>query len=281
MDKTYFKQKSLILARQLYPTLDGDFLIQEAERIFTYLSTNNYQNFIGLNLIFDDILSFTEMLMAPWSTDKPLTLYEYQRDLLSQWQTGADNVVVHGRSMGITMLLCIYALWLASFKNDVHIGIVCPNTRSGADMSIQICEFHNQSNFKLPAITKYNRNAVELANGNKIRFLTPSTYMVGISFSHVFADNASAISFADDENFYSTIMFANSGQSLITGTPGFNVGIFYDMVSNPVLFKNQKTFVPYGFHPDYSNEWERKMRAQMGNEEFENQFNCEFKDAQI
>ncbi len=280
MDKTYFKQKSLILARQLYPTLDGDSLIQEAERILAYLVANDYQNFIGLNLMSDDILSFTEMLNTPWAIDKPLSLYSYQKDLLTQWQTGADNVVVHGRSMGISMLLCIYSLWLTAFKSDVHIGIVCPNARVGADMATRICEFHNLSNFKLPDITKYNKNAVELANGNKIRFLTPSTYLVGITFSHVFADAASLISFADDENFYSTIMFANTGQSLITGTPGFNVGIFYDMVSNQVLFKNQKTFLPYSVHPNYSPEWERTMRIQMGNEEFDNQYDCEFKDAQ-
>ncbi|MNK57778.1 hypothetical protein D3C87_768420 [compost metagenome] len=282
MDNTYFKQKSLILARQIYPNLDGDSLIQEAERIFSYLNANEYQNFIGLNMIADDVVSFAEMLTIRDSVaDRKLQLYDFQRDTLNHWQSGTDNIVVHARQMGISMLICIYALWLASFKSGINVCIVSPKAASAQLLTQQVIEFHKFCGFKLPALTKANRNQLQFANRNRIAFLNPSTYMIGTSFSHVLADNAASISYADDENFYSTIMLANSGQSIITGTPGNNVGVFYDMVSSKVLFQNQKTYLPFDHHPRYTKAWEDHMRAAIGNEAYEREYNCEFTEARV
>lgn len=280
MDNAHFKQKALILAHQIYPNLDGDELIAEANRIFSYLCSNKYQNFIGLNMISDDILSFAEMLSTQTNhnTLEPLELRDFQRSLLSSWQAGNDQVILHARGVGLTLTLCIYALWIASFRNNVHMGFIVGNPSRMKPLIHQIIAFHTNSAFSLPSIQFYTGSSITFSNGNKIKFLSPSTMVVGSSLSHVLADDAANISFADDDNFYSTIMLANRGQLIVSGTPGMNIGIFYELTNSAIL-NVSPVKIPWSENPEYTQVWAKKMRGDLGSEAFENQYECQFRSS--
>lgn len=281
MSDVHFRQKSLVLARQIYPLIDGDDLITEAERIFTYLQSNNYQNFIGLNMLSDDILSFSEMLFvqSPSNNNRPLNLYEYQRDLLMAWQTGEDSLVVHARQMGITLLLCVYALWLASFRNKINLGFMVTRRAVMQEMIHRIVQLHTTSAFTLPGIDHFTSSSIEFENGNKIQMLTPSTYVVGGALSHILVENAAYSSFADDENVYSSIMFATRGQAIVTSTPCKTAGLFYELAESNILFnQSQKRVITFDAKGPDTSGWETYMRSVIGDESFENEYLCKFID---
>ena len=138
-----------------------------------------------------------------------------------------------------------------------------------------MADFHKAATFGLPKIVGYNRDCLVFDNGNQISFLLPSTYIAGRSLTHVVADNADAISFAEEENFYSTLVLANTGQTVVAGVPKADVGIFYSLTDNSVMFTNVRE-VPYHLNPQYDREWEVERRQQLGDDVFENQYNCQF-----
>jgi len=280
MVSTHFREKALVLARQLYPELDGESLIAEAERIFAYLSANNYQNFVGLNLIAEDVVGFAEMLSLDHNSQGkqvPLVLRDYQRDLLSSWQDESDQIILHAKNMGISLLLCVYALWISCFKPKTNLGYVVLGSNPMEIINRQIRVLHGTCSVALPRVYNWTRSSIQFENGSKILFLKPNTYLLGHSLTHVLSDDTGHISFADDENFYSTIMFANTGQLIAAGVPGPNMGIFHDLATTHVVNAAVKK-VPYSLHPDYTPAIEKKIRADIGHSAYENQYNCQFKD---
>ena len=283
MSELYLRKKSLTLAQQVFPHLSGDDLNKSADHILTYIQSDHYQNFIGLQMVADDVLIFSEMINHVTDQNKVperLVLRDYQRDLLSKWQTGEDTVVLHSRHMGISLCLSIYALWLASFQNKVNLAYIVSNHTSVQATTRRIMQlYYAYGGFELPEITKSNTNKLEFANGNQIFVVKNSTYVMGASMSHVLTEDTASCSLADEDNLYSTIMFANRGQTIMTGTPYRNLGMFYEVAETNSLFNNvQRIELPYSLNPSFDSAWETKQKASMSPETFENQFNCKYID---
>lgn len=280
MSNAHFKQKSLVLAKQIYPELEGEALISEAERIFVYLSSNAYQNFVGYSMVSDDIVSFASMLFLQDNSagkSVPLILRDYQIDALEKITDGHDHILLHGRNMGVSLMLRIYALWTACFRNSVNMGYVVIHKEKARQTIREIIALHASCAFCGVRISNYTSSSITFDNGNKIHFIGPSTYVVGHSLTHVVADDAANISYSDDDNFYSTILFANTGPMIAASVPANNMGIFHELTLSSILSTTTHK-LPYSLHPDYSEGWEKHVRLELGDETYENQYNCKFRD---
>lgn len=279
MNFPYFKTQSLLLAKRIYPEKTGDELIAEADLIFKYMISNGATNFLAHNYLSNDASGFATTLCTQdiyFTRRVPLILHDFQKKLLEDWQTGNDHIVIHARSMGMTMLIQIYALWLASFKSNVNIGIIVHSRAEKENMVAGIMSFYNTCSLQLPKIQNFTSSSITFKNYNKIIILTPSTYVVGRTLTHVLSDNTANLNFADEETFYGTIMLANVGQLVCVGTPAYDVGMFYDLAMGKIL-NAQLSKLPYNLHPQYDTTWASIKRKELSHEDFENQYNCQFK----
>ena len=279
MNFPYFKTQSLILAKKIYPEKSGDDLIAEAELIFKYMISNGVTNFLAFNYLCNDVSGFATTLCTQdtyFSRRIPLLLHDYQKKLLLDWQTGNDYTVVHARSMGITMLIQIYALWLATFKSNINMGIVVHRREDRENMVKGIMTFYNTSSLQLPKITKVTSTSITFDNSNKIKIISPATYIVGRSLTHVISDGTQEINHADEETFYNTIMLANVGQLIAAGTPEYDIGMFYDLTTGKLL-NSQVVNVPYNLNPQYDQAWQNIKQKELSHWDFEAQYNCQFK----
>jgi len=275
-----FREKSLILAKQLYPDLYGDDLVAEADRIFKYLSDNEFRNFVSLDIMSRDALAFTSFVSLGKHGTKtmmhPFSPYGYQEDLMKTWMSGKDSIVVHARGMGITTMLCFFSLWRACFHSGVYMGYVAPNSAAIDEALRLILRLHASSLFELPLVSHYTNSSIVFSNGNKIMFLTPTVYLLGRSLSHLVVEGTGSIPLSDQDNLYSTMMFANHGHMIVAGTAGPDIGIFHSLATDPSIYGSLTTELPYSLHPLWTPQWEAQTRQQIGDQAYAARYNCEF-----
>jgi hypothetical protein len=225
-----------------------------------------------------------KMLYAP---------YDYQVRLIATYHNYRFNINMLPRQMGKTATAAGYLLWYAMFVPDSTI-LVAAHKYLGAQEIMQRIRYAYEMcpNHIRAGVTSYNKGSIEFENGSRIvsQATTENTGR-GMSITLLYCDEFSFVRPTIAQEFWTSISptLSTGGKAILTSTPNSDEDQFA-MIWNAANqctdeYGNETDVGRNGFkafraywneHPDRDETWAAEQRAQLGEERFRREMECEF-----
>lgn len=219
--------------------------------------------------------------------------FEYQERLIDSYHGYRYSISLMPRQTGKSTSAAGYLLWYAMFVPDSTI-LVAAHKYIGAQEIMQRVRYayENCPDFIRAGVTSYNKGSLDFENGSRIvsQTTTENTGR-GMSISLLYCDEFAFVRPNIASEFWTAITptLATGGKCIITSTPNSDEDQFaliwrganntFDEYGNETeLGKNGfKAFrSDWREHPDRDQKWADEMRAQLGDERFRREMECEF-----
>jgi Terminase large subunit, T4likevirus-type, N-terminal/Terminase RNaseH-like domain len=219
--------------------------------------------------------------------------WDYQKRLIDTYHKYRYSISLMPRQTGKSTTAAGYLLWTAMFVPDSTI-LVAAHKYLGAQEIMQRIRYayENCPDFVRAGVTNYNKGSLEFENGSRIvsQTTTENTGR-GMSISLLYCDEFSFVRPTIAEEFWTSISptLATGGKCIITSTPNSDEDQFamiwkqankcFDEYGNETeLGQNGfKTYRSYwNEHPERDEAWAANMKAQLGEERFKREIDCEF-----
>jgi hypothetical protein len=219
--------------------------------------------------------------------------FDYQKRLIDVYHNYRYSISLMPRQTGKSTSAAGYLLWYAMFVPDSTI-LVAAHKYLGAQEIMQRVRYayENCPDFIRAGVTSYNKGSLDFENGSRIvsQTTTENTGR-GMSISLLYCDEFAFVRPTIATEFWTSIAptLATGGKCIITSTPNSDEDQFAQIWSQA-----NKTFDEYGNvtkvgingfkayrskweeHPDRDEKWADGMRAQLGEERFRREMECEF-----
>jgi len=219
--------------------------------------------------------------------------YEYQERLVDTYHNYRFSISLMPRQTGKSTSAGGYLLWYAMFIPDSTI-LVAAHKYLGAQEIMQRIRYayENCPNFIRAGVTSYNKGSLDFENGSRIvsQTTTENTGR-GMSISLLYCDEFAFVRPTIATDFWTSITptLATGGKCIITSTPNSDEDQFAQIwkAANKRFDEhgNETELGINGFkafrskweeHPDRDEKWASNMRAQLGEERFRREMECEF-----
>ena len=219
--------------------------------------------------------------------------YEYQKGLIDTYHSNRFAIALMPRQTGKTTSAAGYLLWYAMFVPDstiliaAHIGKGAMEIMDRIRYAYEMCPDHIRA-----GATSYNKGSVDFDNGSRIKSTTTTeTTGRGMSISLLYCDEFAFVRPTIAREFWTAISptLATGGKCIITSTPNSDEDQFSllwkgankteDEFGNPTHLgiNGFRAFQSYYWeNPNYDEAWASKMKAQLGDEKFAREIECQF-----
>ena len=219
--------------------------------------------------------------------------FDYQTRLIDVYHNYRYSISMMPRQTGKSTSAAGYILWYAMFVPDSTI-LIAAHKYTGAQEIMQrirfayeLCPDHIRA-----GVTSYNKGSLDFENGSRIvSATTTETTGRGMSISLLYADEFAFVRPTIAKEFWTAISptLATGGKAIITSTPNSDEDQFAllwkgalkceDEFGNPTEvgqngFKAYRSY--WKEHPDRDAAWGESMRAQLGEDRFRREIDCEF-----
>jgi hypothetical protein len=219
--------------------------------------------------------------------------FDYQKRLIETYHRYRYSISLMPRQTGKSTSAAGYLLWYAMFIPDSTI-LVAAHKYTGAQEIMQRVRYAYElcPNHIRAGATSYNKNSLEFENGSRIvAQTTTETTGRGMSISLLYADEFAFVRPTIAREFWTSISptLATGGKAIITSTPNSDEDQF------ALLWKGaNKTQDEHGNttelgingfrafrsdwreHPDRDEKWGLEQLAQLGEDRFRREMECEF-----
>jgi len=221
--------------------------------------------------------------------------YEYQLDLIENYNQHRKSINMLGRQMGKTTVAAGYLLWYAMFRPDSEILVASNKGKNAADIMRRIRYAYEHCPDHIRAGTsEYNKGSISFDNGSRIvAETTTETTGRGMSISLVYLDEFAFVKTGIASEFWTSLSptLATGGKCIITSTPNNDEDIFaniwrqaeniFDEFGNELdggVGRNGfKSYIAkWDQHPDRDEAWANEERSSIGIERFKREHECEF-----
>jgi hypothetical protein len=219
--------------------------------------------------------------------------FDYQKRLISTYHNNRFAIALMPRQTGKSTSAAGYLLWYAMFVPDSTI-LVAAHKYLGAQEIMQRVRYayENCPNFIRAGVTSYNKGSLDFENGSRIvsQTTTENTGR-GMSISLLYCDEFAFVRPTIASEFWTSITptLATGGKCIITSTPNSDEDQFaqiwrsanncFDKNGNetPLGVNGFKAFrSAWQEHPERDEAWAEQMLAQLGEERFRREMECEF-----
>ena len=219
--------------------------------------------------------------------------YEFQERLIETYHNYRFSISLMPRQTGKSTSAAGYLLWYAMFVPDSTI-LIAAHKYTGAQEIMQrirfayeLCPDHIRA-----GVVSYNKGSIDFENGSRIVSATTTENTGrGMSITLLYADEFAFVRPGIAKEFWTSISptLATGGKAIITSTPNSDEDQFAyiwkmankceDDYGNPTEvgkngFKAYRS--SWQEHPDRDQKWADEMRAQLGEERFRREMDCEF-----
>ena len=219
--------------------------------------------------------------------------FEYQKRLIATYHDYRYSISLMPRQTGKSTSAAGYLLWYAMFVPDSTI-LVAAHKYTGAQEIMQRIRYAYElcPNHIRAGATSYNKNSLEFENGSRIvAQTTTETTGRGMSISLLYADEFAFVRPTIAREFWTSISptLATGGKAIITSTPNSDEDQFAYLWkgANKTQDEHGNTTVLgiNGFkafrsdwreHPDRDEKWGLEQLAQLGEDRFRREMECEF-----
>ena len=219
--------------------------------------------------------------------------FEYQKKLIDTYHNYRYSISLMPRQTGKSTSAAGYLLWYAMFVPDSTI-LVAAHKYIGAQEIMQRIRYayENCPDHIRAGVTSYNKGSLDFENGSRIvsQTTTENTGR-GMSISLLYCDEFAFVRPTIASEFWTAITptLSTGGKCIITSTPNSDEDQFAQIWKgankNFDEFGNETELGINGFkpyrskwedHPDRDAKWAEGMRAQLGEERFRREMECEF-----
>jgi len=219
--------------------------------------------------------------------------YEYQHRLIDSYHNYRYTISLMPRQTGKSTSAAGYLLWYAMFIPDSTV-LVAAHKYTGAQEIMQRVRYayENCPDFIRAGVTSYNKGSLDFENGSRIVSATTTENTGrGMSISLLYCDEFAFVRPTIAAEFWTSITptLATGGKCIITSTPNSDEDQFAQIwkSANNCFDENgnETELGRNGFkafrsawqeHPDRDVTWADQMRAQLGEERFRREMECEF-----
>jgi hypothetical protein len=232
-------------------------------------------------------------IQHPTKGGMQFTPFDYQLDLIKNYNEYRYSINMLGRQMGKTTVAAGYLLWYAMFMSDSTI-LVASNKGSGASEIMQRIRYayENCPDHIRAGVVEYNKGSITFDNGSRIvSSTTTETTGRGMSLTLVYLDEFAFVRPTIAKEFWTSLSptLATGGKCIVTSTPNNDDDTFANIWAGANKqfdeFGNQKDVGINGFrpylaiwdaHPDRDAAWAAQERNSIGEERFRREHECEF-----
>ena len=219
--------------------------------------------------------------------------FEYQERLIDAYHHNRYSISLMPRQTGKSTTAAGYLLWYAMFVPDSTI-LVAAHKYLGAQEIMQRVRYayENCPDFIRAGVTSYNKGSLDFENGSRIvsQTTTENTGR-GMSISLLYCDEFAFVRPTIASEFWTSITptLATGGKCIITSTPNSDEDQFAQIWRGAnKCFDEQGNETEVGIngfrayrskwqeHPERDEKWADQMRAQLGEERFRREMECEF-----
>ena len=219
--------------------------------------------------------------------------FEYQKRLIETYHNYRYSISLMPRQTGKSTSAAGYLLWYAMFVPDSTI-LIAAHKYTGAQEIMQRIRYAYElcPNHIRAGSTNYNKGSVEFDNGSRIvSATTTETTGRGMSISLLYADEFAFVRPTIAREFWTSISptLATGGKAIITSTPNSDEDQFAFLWKGANKTQdehgNETTLGINGFrafrsywreHPERGEEWGAQQLAQLGEDRFRREMDCEF-----
>jgi hypothetical protein len=219
--------------------------------------------------------------------------WEYQQRLIDTYHNYRFSISLMPRQTGKSTSAAGYLLWYAMFVPDSTI-LVAAHKYLGAQEIMQRVRYayENCPDHIRAGVVSYNKGSIDFDNGSRIvaQTTTENTGR-GMSISLLYMDEFAFVRPTIASEFWTSISptLSTGGKCIITSTPNSDEDQFAQIWkgANKTIdeYGNEQELGSNGFkayrskwqeHPDRDDAWADQMRAQLGEERFRREMECEF-----
>ena len=223
----------------------------------------------------------------------PFNPYDYQEDLIQNYNNNRYSINMLGRQMGKTTVAAGYLLWFAMFKPDSTI-LVAAHKAAGSQEIMQRIRYAYESipNHIRAGVVEYNKMSISFDNGSRIvASTTTENTGRGMSLTLVYLDEFAFVPPRIAKEFWTSLSptLATGGKCIVTSTPNSDddtfAQIWHQAVKTVDEYGNTSDVGVNGFkgylakwdqHPDRDQEWKDEEQGRIGEERFRREHECEF-----
>ena len=211
----------------------------------------------------------------------PFKLYDFQDNLISDFNNNRFNVILKARQLGISTVTAAYICWMMNFHRDKNILVIATKFGTATNLvkKVKAMQKHLPDWLAIANITIDNRASFELSNGSQIKASSTSGD-AGRSeaLSLLVIDEAAHVEGLDElwTGLYHTL--STGGRCIALSTPN-GVGNWFhqtciDAQSNANDF--YMTTLPWDVHPDRDKEWFENETKNMSRRQIAQELECNF-----
>jgi len=221
--------------------------------------------------------------------------FDYQKRLIKTYHDYRFSISLMPRQTGKSTSAAGYLLWYAMFVPDSTI-LIAAHKYTGAQEIMQRIRYAYElcPNHIRAGCTSYNKGSLEFENGSRIvSQTTTETTGRGMSISLLYADEFAFVRPTIAKEFWTSISptLATGGKAIITSTPNSDEDQFAylwkgankledefgNTRANGLGINGFRAFrSDWREHPERDEDWGKEQLAQLGEDRFRREMECEF-----
>ena len=213
----------------------------------------------------------------------PFEMYDFQEEMVRTFNDNRFSICKLPRQTGKSTTTTAYILHTILFTDQQNVAILANKGSLARDLlgKIQLA-YEYLPKWLQQGVVVWNKGNIELENGSKVvAAATSSSAIRGGSYNLIFLDEFAFVGNNMAEEFFSSVYpTISSGQTtkvIIVSTPN-GMNHFYKMWTDAV--EEQSKYVPIEVHwsqvPGRDDKWKQETIANTSEEQFRQEFECEF-----
>jgi len=213
----------------------------------------------------------------------PFTMYDFQEEMVKTFNKSRFSICKLPRQTGKSTTTTAYILWLILFTDQQNVAILANKGSLARDLlgKIQLA-YEFLPKWLQQGVIVWNKGNIELENGSKVvAAATSSSAIRGGSYNLIFLDEFAFVGNNLAEDFFSsvypTISSGKTSKVIIVSTPN-GMNHFYKMWTDAA--EGSSGYTPIEVHwsavPGRDEKWKKETIANTSEEQFRQEFECEF-----
>jgi hypothetical protein len=211
----------------------------------------------------------------------PFKAYDYQKDLLTDFNDYRFNIILKARQLGISTITAAYVAWLMLFHRDKNILVVATKLQTATNLVKKVkAIIKNLPDWmRISEIIVDNRTSFELSNGSQIKgSSTSGDAGRSEALSLLIIDEAAHVERLDElwTALYPTL--STGGRCIALSTPNGVGNWFHQNCVEAEAGTNDfyMTTLMWDVHPDRDKKWFEKETRNMSRRQIAQELECNF-----
>ena len=211
----------------------------------------------------------------------PFKTYDFQTDLLKNYNDHRFTVILKARQLGISTITAAYVAWMMMFHRDKNVLVIATKFGTAANLVKKVKSIHKYLPewMKIASISIDNRTSFELTNGSQIKASsTSSDAGRSEALSLLVVDEAAHVEGLDElwTGLYPTL--STGGRCIALSTPNGVGNWFHQTCVDAEIEQNDFHFVKltWDVHPDRDQQWFEKETRNMSRRQIAQELECNF-----